>query len=233
MSRRSLFFHFVLAGIFTTASVSHAAQGSPNRDPRICKSGPKAGLACTDDEQCPASRCLVDYIDGHSKTFSAELTIIVDDDVSKFDESEEVTGVTAATILMKIESSGKEYFLAQTYQHLQDSGDLASFIAALQTGPILADTDKSRGSVDESNLNDALDPTFIGQDPTKSLMDDLRWQVPDGPMADELRRIFDKTGNIVMVERPRTLAEVDHSDYESSSLASVIRVKVKFGFVKP
>jgi hypothetical protein len=102
----------------------------------------------------------------------------------------------------------------------------------LQTGPILADTNLSRGPVTEEKLNDALDEGFIGNDPTKSLLDDLLWQEGDSPIADELRGIFGVSGGKpILVGVPKTLAGVKHSDYEASGLASVARLKVTFRFV--
>jgi hypothetical protein len=159
--------------------------------------------------------------------FMADLTLIVDDDVSKFDGTEEVTDVVAVTIFLKTQFRGKDYLLAQTYQNLE-AGDLAT---ALQTGPIIADTNLSRGPVDESKLNDALDEGFIDGDPTRSILDDVLWQGGDNEMADELRSIFGVMGKPVVVGVPKILEKVEHTDHESNGLSSVVSLKVKFRFV--
>ena len=207
----------------------------------VCQGGERMGAACIPDTaECPASRCgKIPYAEG-SPVFHAELTIIVDDHVSKWDGTAAAESVKAATILLKTRYQDKEYLLAQTYQNHEGSSDITTFLAALQTGPILSDTDKSRGAVDESKLNDALDEGFINTPPadsTRSLLDDLKWQMPDGPVSEELRRIFGMEGVPVMgdpiiVRTPRSLSHVSHSDYESSGLASVIRLLVTFRFVK-
>lgn len=233
MSYRSFFFGLTLAGCLMAAGSIHAAQGSHNRDPHVCLDGPNIGLACTDNSQCPQSKCAVDYLKGSGTTFHAELYIIADDDVSKWDGSEEVSSIHAVTVLLKTRYRGTEYLLAQTYQNLENSSALATFITALQTGPILADTHLSRGPVDEEKLNDALDEGFIGNDPTKSLLDDILWQGGDSQIADELRSILGVVGNPILVKPPARLAAVRHSDYEANGLASVVRLRVTFRFVAP
>jgi hypothetical protein len=164
--------------------------------------------------------------------FTAVLTIIVDDGVTKYDGTEEAVfdHVVAVTVLLETKHQGKLHFLSQTYQNLEGA-DLASLVAALQAGPIIADTDRSRGSVTEGKLNDALDPGFIGTDPTRSLLDDVFLQTPDNEMADELRRIFGVSGKPVVVDAVKKLKFVEHFDHEADGLASVVRLKVTFRFV--
>ena len=82
MSYRYLLYGLTLAGVLVATGSVQAAQGSKNRDPHTCTGGPNAGLACTADDQCPQSKCEVNYLSGPGTTFSAELTIMVDDDVS-------------------------------------------------------------------------------------------------------------------------------------------------------
>ena len=74
--------------------------------PHACKGGPSRGLACTADAQCPGSTCEINVLRGPDTMFEAEVTLIVDDDVSKFDGTEEVSGVIAATVLLEIKDKG-------------------------------------------------------------------------------------------------------------------------------
>jgi hypothetical protein len=226
-----LFSVLTVAGLLAAPKFAQAAQGSPNRDPRVCQGGQNVGQSCTDDTQCPQSTCEPNFVRGLGSVFFAELTLIVDDDVSKYDGTEQVSDVIAVTVLLETYAKGKKYHLAQTYQKLEGS-DFAALVTALQAGPIIADTDRSRGEVNESKLNDALDPSFIGTDPTKSLLDDVFLQAPDNPMADELRRIFGVVGRPIVVDTVRRLGFVEHSDYEANGLASVVRLWVKFRFLQ-
>jgi len=204
----------------------------------ICHGGAKDGQACTADPiECPRrGQCVLDGLIGPGSAFQALLTIMVDDHVSKWDGTEEVPDVHAVTILFQTRYQGQDHFIAQTYQNLENSTDLDALKAALQIGPILADTNKSRGPVDEEKLNDSVDEGFIGDDHTRSLLDDLLWQKGDNEIAEELRNIFRTTGQpileeAVIVKTPDTLAGVQHSDYELNGLASTVRLQVRFRFV--
>jgi hypothetical protein len=239
MNHRYVFFGLILAGSLTLTGVAHAAQGSPNRDPHVCAGGLNVGMACTENSQCPESTCKVNYLTGPGTTFSADMFLIVDDDVSKWDGTEEVSDVVAVTILLKFRYKGEEYLLAQTYQNLE-GGDLATLIENLQKGPVISDTNLSTGlNVEESDLVNALNPANEGT--PVSLLDDLLWQRPDSEMAEELRRIFNVTGNPIVSSTPQTLAGVKHTicpstECETSGLgglATTVRLKVKFRFQAP
>jgi hypothetical protein len=237
MSYRYLFLSVALAGLLAVTGFAHATQGSHNRDPHVCSGGSNIGQPCIDNSQCPQSKCEVNYLSGPGTTFHAELTIIVDDDVSQWDSAAEPPNVVAVTILLKTRSKGKEHLLAQTYQNLA-GGDLATLIENLQKGPVIADSANSDGkNIEESDLINALDPAHAGT--TMSLLDDLLWQNGDSDMVEELRRIFAVTGTPVLAETPKTLAGVKDTicpavgGCQSAGLASVARLKVTFRFVAP
>jgi hypothetical protein len=163
--------------------------------------------------------------------------IIVDDDVSKWDGTAEPPDVVAVTILLQIRYQGKEHLLAQTYQNLE-GGDLATLIENLEKGPVISDTDLSIGqNVDESDLINALDP--VNEGTPVSLLDDTLWQNPDSEMAEELRRIFNVTGNPTWENKPKKLTGVKRTicplvgGCQSGDLATVVRLKGKIRFVAP
>jgi len=232
MRCRYLFPVLAFAGLLAAVGSAQAAQRSHNREiqlPHVCQGGPNAGQSCTTNDECPDGTCEINFLDTE---FTAVVTLCVDDDVSKYDGTEQVSGIIAVTLLLEFEFEGKKHFLAQTYQNLEGK-NLKKFLDALQQGPIIADTAAlSRGPVNESKLNDALDPEFIDGDPIRSILDNVLLQTPDSEMADELRRIFGVTGKPVVASVPKTLEEVEHSDHESDGLASVARLEVKFRFVQ-
>jgi len=166
---------------------------------------------------------------GPDTTFEAELTLIVDDDVSKFDDTTEVFEVIAATVLLEVKDKGETHFLAQTYQNLEGR-DFKSLIDALRAGPFLADTGSpvSNRRAAEFRLNEALT-----DDPFPSILDDFLFQEGDNEMADALRAIFGVTGRPVVVDVPKDGSLVEHSDHVADSLASLIRLKVTISFVAP
>src|SRR5262245_31279713 len=96
---RSLFSGFVLAAlVMATGSAQAGRPGSVGREgplPHVCKGGMKVGFACTDDSQCPKSTCEVNFLYGPGTAFPAEITLIVDDNVGKFDGTEQVPDVVA------------------------------------------------------------------------------------------------------------------------------------------
>lgn len=238
MNFRALFCHLAIVGFLVTAGAAHAAQGSSNRDPHVCVGGPSMGAPCTDNSQCPQSKCEVNYLKGPGTRFHAELTIIVDDDVSKWDGTEEVPDVVAVTILLRTRYQGKEHLVAQTYQNLE-GGDLAALIENLQKGPVIADTELSIGqNVEESDMVFALDPANAGT--TASLLDDILWQRGDSEMAEELRRIFGVLGGTpVLVSTPQNLTAVKSTicpsvgGCQTSGLATVARLRATFRFLAP
>ncbi len=63
--------------------------------------------------------CEINFVRGPDATFEAEVTLIIDDNVSKFDGTEEISDVKAATVLLEIKDKGETHLLAQTYQNLK------------------------------------------------------------------------------------------------------------------
>jgi hypothetical protein len=259
----ALWLGLILIGILVTAETSQAGQGSHNRSPYVCSGGPNVGQACRPDgaecldhvcgnnllcssgpnlnkactpdtTECPQSKCnTIPYVTG-SPVFHAELTIIVDDDVSKWDGSEEEGEIVAVTILLKTRYQGQDHLLAQTYQNLEGASSLNTLLTKLREGPVIADTDKSIGDhIQENDLNNALDEDFINTThPSNSLLDDLLWQSGDSEIADQIRQIFNVVGaRPIIVGVPQILGGVKHSDFETTGLASVARLRATFRFV--
>jgi hypothetical protein len=197
--------------------------------PRICKDGPNEGSTCTADDQCPQSTCEINYLRGPGTMFRAEITLIVDDEVSKFDgpPAQEVSAVIAATALLEFRHDGEKHVLAQTYQNLEGS-DFDTLITALRAGPFLADGEVSDRRIAEFRLSDALTP---GVSP--SLLESFLFQGGDNEMSAAIREIFGVIGKPIVAATPEDISFVEHFDHRADSLASLVRFKVKIRFVVP
>jgi hypothetical protein len=208
------------------ASAELAAAGAPSSErrfedlPRVCRQGPSAGEACATDADCGGSRCVVDVVPG--KLLVAKVTLVVDDDVSRFDGAESIPSVVAATALIEFFHGGRKRVLAQTYQNL--SGDtLADLIANLQTGPELADTGNSGRTVTEGQVADAV--------ATRDIFDDLLFQQGDGEVVDEVRGLFRTTAEPFVVRVASKAPKFHYEDGSAGGLASVVQAEVSIRFV--
>ncbi len=233
MHYRYVFHSLAVATLLIAADSAYAASPvSQLREaqlPHVCKGGSRKGLPCTDDAGCPNSKCEISFLSGPDATFEAEVTLIVDDDVSEFDGTEEVSGVIAATVLLEIKDKGETHFLAQTYQNLKGH-DFKALTDALRAGPFLADTGSpvSNRRAAEFRLNEALT-----DDPFPSILDDFLFEEGDSEMADAVRALFGVTGRPVVVDVPKDASFVERSDHVADGLASLVRLKVKVRFVAP
>ena len=246
-------FSLFLAGLFVVTGAVHAGPpGSGGRQvllPKSCKGGPNAGMACNDDTDCPNSKCEVDYLNGPGTNIPVEVCIIVDDNVSKYDESETIADAVAVTLLVEVKYKGETHFIAQTYQNLNSAtldplidhpnnlplppgcdpapaDPLAILTCNLQAGPVIADSAESDKLVREFRLKEALT-----DDPSITILDDLLWQGGDGDMADALRAIVGVTGKPIVTDTPQKVKAVQHSDHEADGLSSVACLDVRVRFV--
>lgn len=186
--------------------------------PKVCRRGPLAGESCTDSSQCDGAFCVVDYLPRVS--FTGTLTLVVDDDVSKFDGTETVPDVVAATVLLEMSKGGRR-IISQTYQNL-DGADLATLVASLQDGPEVASNVGEGRRLDETQLNDeAADPV--------ELLDAFVFQGADTQVADALRAHLGASGIPVVTKVLRP----EHFDEGASGLASVVRVRIQGKFLAP
>src|SRR5262245_48126819 len=100
MRSRYPFLSFVIALLLLAAGSAYAAAPLPQtREEKlrhVCTGGPSKGQECAEDSQCARSKCEIDFLRGPNTTFQATVTLIVDDDVSKFDDTEEIFDVKAA-----------------------------------------------------------------------------------------------------------------------------------------
>jgi hypothetical protein len=208
----------VAALAFPAAALAAALSLTREQElPRVCKKGPLAGQACDVDADC-GGPCVVAYLP--RVAFSGTLTIVVDDDVSKFDGTESVTDVVAATVLLEVRAS-QRLLLAQTYQNLA-GGTLAELIDNLRVGPEVASNVGQFRPLNETQLNDeAADPA--------ELLDAFLFQQGDTAFADALRAAFQTTGVpvITAVTRP------EHMNAGATGLASSVRVKIQGKFLAP
>ena len=235
MRSRDVSFLLALATLLV-ATGSAVAGGSPIPElreaqlPHVCK-GPGKSQPCTDDSQCPSGRCEINFLRGPDAAFMAEVTLIIDDNVSKFDgsQSEELSDVKAATVLLEIKDKGETHLLAQTYQNLEGS-NFEDLVKALTAGPFLADMESRDRHAAERRLFESLT-----DDPFPSILDDFLFEEGDNEMADAVRALFGITGRPIIADVPEDVALVQRSDHaaEGDGLASLVRMKVKIRFVAP
>ena len=235
MRSRDVTFFLALATLLV-ATGSAVAGGSPVPErreeqlPHICK-GPGKSQSCTKDSDCASGRCEINFLRGPDAAFMAEVTLIIDDNVSKYDgsESEELSNVKAATVLLEIKDKGETHLLAQTYQNLEGS-NFEDLVKALTAGPFLADM----GSP-VSNRRAAERRLFEPQpdDPVHSILDDFLFEEGDSDLADAVRALFGITGRPIIADVPEDATFVQHSDHsaDGDGLASLVRMKVKIRFV--
>ena len=237
MRSRDVSFLLALATLLV-ATGSAVAGGSPisgSREiqlPHVCK-GPGKSQPCTDDSQCSSGRCEINFLRGPDAAFMAEVTLIIDDNVSKFDgsESEELSGVKAATVLLEIKDKGETHLLAHTYQNLEGQ-DFNALVAALKAGPFLADMGSGPPNTNRRAAERRLFESRT-DDPFPSILDDFLFEEGDNEMADAVRALFGITGRPIIADVPEDVALVQRSDHVEDGLASLVRMKVKIRFVAP
>src|SRR5262249_35434836 len=120
--------------IAAVPAVAHAAVDCTAREPKlphVCDKGPNAGKECVPDfgtvtdtltcsvsrpaenDACLGAKCTMVFEKG--ATFSAVMTMIADNNVSRLDGPQMVQNVTALTVIIDL---GKRGVLSQTYQNL-------------------------------------------------------------------------------------------------------------------
>lgn len=171
-----------------------------------CAGGPNQGGTCTaanESVMCPGSACVVTP---QSKTFRGVLTIIMDEGLGDWYGSAACgffsVPAQAATVLLEVKKDGVKHLFASTYQN---------------------------GACESPQLEPTVlrDPfTEYGvSHPDFSL---IRFTQPVRDMADKLRALYGFSGTPVIVSVSRTPVI---EDQQGSSLATVLRFKVKFQFI--
>ena len=227
-SSRSL---LALALLATLPGLARAAVDCTAREPNlphVCDKGPKAGLTCVPDfgavtdpltcsvsrpaqnDFCLGAKCTMVFEKG--ATFSAVMTMIADNNVSALDGSQTIQNAIALTVIIDL---GKRGVLSQTYQNL--SGADLSTIAS-------APVDSFGVAIDEQRLQSETD---IRPDGKEAIVNDLLFRPQDSELADALRAIFGATGIPVVTK----VSSVSLTDRRADGLATVLRLKVKGGFV--
>jgi len=225
--------HRLLALVLLAAApaVAPAAVDCTAREPllpHVCDKGQNAGLACTPDfstvtdtltcsvsrpaqnDFCLGAKCTMVFQKG--VTFSAVMTLIADNNVSALDGSQTIQNAIALTVVIDL---GKNGVLSQTYQNL--SGTQLSDLAS-------APRDTFGVAIDEQRLQSE---TEIRPDGKAAIVNDLLFRPQDAELADALRAIFNATG-VPVVTKVTSLSLTDRG---ADGLATVLRLKVKGGFV--
>lgn len=216
---------FLATSLLAGASVARA--GSPVSGNRkatlhtVCATGPQRGQACTSDAQCGRGACIPSFPREYGRAFPVELTLIVDDDTTKFDGTSSVSGAVSATLLLSFKVKGRVQLLAQTYQNL-DGATLQDLVTNLQNAPVLADQNGSNQRTTEAGLVEAVN--------TAGILDDLLFEEADGQLAARLRQVFGVSGRPVIVQLPRDQRGVQLSDGLGDGTATVLRLTVQVRF---
>jgi hypothetical protein len=217
---RSLRAGACVGALLVAASAWGAAVSGPRFDalPRMCAKGPLKGVACTEKADCQNNPCVIAF-ERHS-AFTATLTLVVDDDVSQFDGSEDVPNVVAVTALLEVRAHGRDIH-AQIFQNLAGA-DFAALVQSLQQGPEVASNVGLGRRLDENQLNtEAADEA--------ELIDAFLFQEGDSGFVEALRAQFGSAGTPVIV----AVSRVQHFDHQADERASVVRVRVKGKFLLP
>jgi hypothetical protein len=215
----------LVIGLFATC-LAHAAVDCTVREPdvkHVCASGPLAGQVCDPDvsnledplmcstsrpavnDSCQGAKCTIDL--AKDAKFSGTMTLIVDENVSQVSDDQTSNGV-AVTVLLDL---GKDRLLTQTYQTLAD--------------PTVAPSDTFGVTLGEQTLrNQAL----LRPDGKAAALNDLLYRPQDTELAAALRALFSATGTPVITK----VSKVTLSD-RPDGLGTVLRVKIKGGFVQP
>src|SRR5262245_27854788 len=221
--------------IAAVPAVARAAVDCTAREPllrHVCDKGQNAGLECTPDfsnidtltcsvsrpavkdpggnDPCLGAKCTMVFEKG--ATFSAVMTMIVDNNVSALDAPQTIQNAIALTVIIDL---GKRGVLSQTYQNL--------------TGTELSDLtspprDDFGVAIDEQRLE--TEPE-LRPDGKAAIVNDLLFRPQDPELADALRAIFNGTGKSVVTK----VSSVDLTDHQTDGLATVLRLKVKGAFV--
>src|SRR5262249_32562292 len=225
--------HRLLALVLLAAApaVAHAAVDCTAREPllpHVCDKGQNAGLTCTPDfstvtdtltcsvsrpaqnDFCLGAKCTMVF--QKAATFSAVMPLIADNNVSALDGSQTIQNAIALTVVIDL---GKNGVLSQTYQNL--SGTQLSDLAS-------APRDTFGVAIDEQRLQSE---TEIRPDGKAAIVNDLLFRPQDAELADALRAIFNATG-VPVVTKVTSLSLTDRG---ADGLATVLRLKVKGGFV--
>lgn len=221
----------VLALLAAVPGLARAAVDCTAREPglpHVCDKGPNAGLTCVPDfstvtdpltcsvsrpsqnDFCLGAKCTMVFDKG--ATFSAIMTMIVDNNVSALDGSQTIQNAIALTVVIDL---GKRGLLSQTYQSLSGT-DLSSLTSA--------PTDTFGVGIDEQRLQSETD---LRPDGKAAIVNDLLFRPQDSELADALRAIFAATGIPVVTK----VSSLSLTDRRADGLASVLRLKVKGGFV--
>jgi hypothetical protein len=227
-SSRSL---LALALLATLPGLARAAVDCTAREPNlphVCDKGQNAGLTCDPDFTgadpliCSVSRpaqndfCGLDakctMVFEKGATFSAVMTMIADNNVSVLDGPQTIQNAVALTVVIDL---GKRGVLSQTYQNLSGT-DLSTITSA--------PTDSFGVTIDEQRLQSE---TELRRDGKAAIVNDLLFRPQDDELADALRAIFKVTGTPVVTK----VSSVTLTDRGADGLATVLRLKVKGGFV--
>jgi len=220
-----------VASLAALPVIAHAAVDCTAREPllpHVCASGANEGSPCQPDftgadtlvcsasrpaenDACGGAKCTMVFEKGAN--FSAEMLIIVDENVSQMDGGQSINNAVAATVVFNL---GKNGYFAQTYQTL--GADLSSLTQA----PV----DDFGVTLDEQRLRQEILPH--PNEIKAAIVNDLLFRPQDTELADALRTLFVTTGTPVVFKVSSPVLS-DHTD----GLATVMRLKVKGGFVLP
>lgn len=217
----------LLAGFAMLLTAATARAGGPLPEireamlPHACKGGGNAGMACSDDTECPGSSCEINFLKGPGTTLNGELTLIIDDDTSNYGgcTTSCIDDVVTATVLLEVQKNGPKLF-TQTYENLFFGATAFDVVQGLQLGPTLSDM---FGPVSEFGLQQNVQ--------ANNVLYNFLLQEAEFDLANGLRRLTGIPGRPVIIAAPKKIDQFRYADETESPLGSVIRLKVKIRFV--
>jgi len=198
--------------------IAHVCQGG-SKDGQQCTVVPTSVTPCVfSTSDCPGGTCVIDYTS--KKEIKAKLSLMVDDNVSKWGAPQRTLG-RAFTFLLCVKKQGEQSCFTETYQEPQPSD-------AIDLLPFFAD-------VTEDKLAGV---SLVGDTQQQQQFLLQNWQFfvldgspnPEGGLAQELRDLFKVTGVPVITDigEPESIFVDDHT---GDLTGTVLRVDIKLRFV--
>jgi len=239
----------LLAAAALAILVSPAWGGAPAPETReahllrSCSGGSGPATPCVSDTECAPGTCEVEFLQGPNTSHQAVVTLLVDDEVGKFDDTEAFPDVVAVTALLEVDGpDGRRHLFGQTYQNLQGT-TLAKLVSSLQAGPFIADTVLSGGGCGSATGggtgtgggsggggqllgNRVTEPCLNDRAQGGKILRDLLLQQGDSTMAHAVRRLLGTEGPLVIVQTPGNVAGITYDNHRNDGLATVVRMNV-------
>jgi len=169
---------------------------------------------CTDTRpsaDCPDSKCSIDFVTGPMTSFRGVLTVVVDDSVEQMVRTPTGTNIVAVSVALDL---GKKGVISQIYQDTSDPTSPPTDFYGLNVSELIValqdDVDDNTGKLHGIN--------------------DLVFRGLDDQMSSALRALYNVAAGTAVFTK---ITGVQVTDQQTTGLGTVLRAKVKGGFVQP